>query len=988
VIFMDSKRDTTRTDGAVQMQGKMGRRGRRRRTGRGLLAAAAALALGLTAAPAASANLLSAFETSSSSTQAGAYADSRINFEVADLANGPVKQVRFHLPVGLLGTISNFPTCDLPDFYEVMPTCPEETQVGVADVGLNVNTPQDPFVFPIPFKVNVLKAGRGDTALLGLSTDGLTARALIRLNVRPDDYGLDAEIEALPNNVGGTDMTLWGVPWDNWSAATRARTTRLPFMANPATCGKELETTVEVQGYADQGTWETHRAATPPQTGCDRLEFRPEIWTSLDTPFKSSPSGFTFGIDVPQNNDPDQLATAPIKDVTAVLPEGVSINPSVANGLEACTDAQLGQGSNERSTCPTASRVGTAEFRVPALLDPEVNGTVYIGEPLPGNTYRLFVEAYGSSMRVKLKGTVRPDPVTGRLTVTFENNPEAPVESIKLSFRGGPRAALAMPDTCGRKPVAATLASWAGDASSRLTVQRSTAFDVTFDANGTPCPPQGFAPSFAAGVTNAAAGASSPFALHVRKPDGQADLNRVALRMPKGLLANLKGNLGTRIGTAEVAAGVGTSPYWLSGPVVLEGPYGDAPFSLRVTVPVIAGPFNLGNVVVRQKLYVDPNDASVTVDSDPLPTIWEGIPVRLQELRVKIDKAGFMVNPTSCEVQQVNGTLAAAQGQIAEVGSRFQAGGCADLKYAPRLEMRLRGNQRELRDGGHPRLDAKLTTKQGEANQRRVQVTLPLNLALDPDNAKALCEPSAIPNCPQDSIVGKAKAVSVLDVPLEGPVYFVRGERTTGQGRVVPTLPKLFVPLKGQGVTFNLHADSNVVDNKLQTTFTNLPDAPIESFELQINGGSNGVLRVTNGAICRSTSTPTVDQRLIGQNGRVHRASSSLGTNCRTSIVRTSRSGASRVNATVGGLGGEQVRVTVTGKGLARASRRISARSTVATVKPRLSLATRRALAAGREVRVTMTATVTPTAKGGKAKKATRRIVLKPTAAERARARR
>ncbi|MFA4927935.1 MAG: hypothetical protein WC558_05425 [Patulibacter sp.] len=941
----------------------------RRRAIRAGLVAAATIVFGGAAATSAQAELLSTFEATASTTQAGAYGDVRTNFVLTDLINDPVRTLRFHLPVGLLGSIANFDECSLPDFYSTV-GCPQNTQVGDALALLNVGSQEFPFLFPLPSTVHVLTPGRGDTALLGIITP-LRPRELIRINVRPDDYGLDATVDALPNNIGGTDLTLWGVPWDHWTPETQAANKRLPFMANPATCGKEAVTSVEVQSYQNQGTWESYSATTPAQTGCELLEFEPTIRTGADAPFTSRPSSFEFGIDLFQNTDPDELATPPIKNVTAVLPEGVSLNPAVAHGLEACTDDAFGQGSSERSSCPAASRVGTAEFEVPVLKDSHVAGTVYIGQPLPGNTYRLFVEAYGSSMRVKLKGTVRPDPKTGQLTAIFENNPEAPVSSVKLAFKGGPRAALAMPDSCGSKPVAATLDSWTGHSVNAL-----TAFDVAFDAKGTPCPPQGFAPSFSAGVSNPVAGASSTFTLQAQKADGQADLTGVALTLPKGLLANLKGNLGTRVGTARVAAGVGPDPFWLSGPVVLEGAYGDAPFSLRVTVPVIAGPFNLGEVVVRQKLYVDPNDAHVTVVSDPLPTIWEGIPVRLQKLTVDIDKPGFMQNPTSCDVQAIGGTLSAVTGQTSPVSSRFQVGDCAGLRYAPKLALALGSDAKQLKNGGHPELTANLKPGKGEANQKKAQVTLPLNLALDPQNAKALCEPAAAARsaCPADSIVGSAKAISILDVPLTGPVYFVRGERKTATGRTVATLPKLFIPLSGQGVTINLNASSNVVDRKLQTTFENLPDAPIEDFDLKINGGANGILKVTNGDVCKSTSTPKVGSLLIGQSNQQYRQTSTLAVGCRFGVVKTARKG-NRLSVTVGGLTGGKL--TVSGSGVSRSSRTVGKASTVASVGVSLNAASRRALQQGRTVRLRVKASFKPS--GKKTVSQTRNVVVKPT---------
>jgi hypothetical protein len=642
----------------------------------------------------------------------------------------------------------------------------------------------------------------------------------------------------------------------------------------------------------------------------------------------SSPSGFDFGIEVPQNDDPDGLATPPIKDVTTVLPEGLTINPALANGLEACTDAQLGKGSSEKSSCPAGSRIGTAEFEVPALKDPHVTGTVYVGQPLPDDMYRLFVEGYGSSVRVKLKGSAHPDPQTGRLTAVFENNPEAAASSIKLSIKGGPRAALAMPDTCGTKMVSATLDAWSGH-----TAKLSSSFEVGQDANGSPCAAKPFAPSFSAGALNPVAGASSTFSVQAHKPDGQPDLTGVSLTMPAGLVANLKGNIGRRIGTARAGAGVGPSPFTLSGPVVLEGPYGDAPFSLRVTVPAVAGPFDLGDVVVRQKIYVDPIDAHVTVISDPLPTIVKGVPVRLQNLQVDVDKAGFMKNPTSCTPQQITGTLSAAAGQTAPVSSRFQVGECAALGLKPKLALTLSGKG-ETTDGKHPAVTANLVQPEGQSNLKKVKVALPLSLALDPDNANGLCEfvdgSKVTPTCPKNSIVGTATAVTpILDEPLTGPVYFVKNIRKDPKsGREIRTLPKLVIPLVGQnGLKLTLTGTSNVENDKLVTTFDNVPDAPVSSFKLNIIGGKGGILTVSSADICKSTQI--AKQQIDGHNGKDADTAVTIQTpDCALKVI-SKKVGKTSVVVQVGGLSAGKV--TVSGKGIKNTSKTITT-ATVATI--------------------------------------------------------
>jgi hypothetical protein len=929
----------------------------------------AAMALVFAAAPSAQADLLSVFEASSASTQAGAYADVRTNFNVTDVGGNPAKSMRFHLPVGLLGSIANFAECPLPTFYSsgVGTNCPTESQVGEAMVPLNFGTPEDPLIVPLLSTVNVLGAGRTETALLGVRLPYGLGRALLRITVRPDDYGLDATIDGLQYNIAGTDLTLWGVPWDHWDAATQSANKRRPFMANPATCGTAAVTKLEINGYKSENVFEPYSATTPAQTGCNVLQFTPTISVRTDNPLVSAPSSFEFGIEVPQNTNADGLATPPMRDVTTVLPEGLTINAALANGLEACSDAAFGKGSNEPSKCPAASRIGTAEFEVPALKNPRVAGTVYVGQSLPDDIYRVFIEAFGSSARVKIKGSVRPDPQSGRLTAVFEDNPEVPASSVKIAFKGGSRAPLAMPDSCGLKPVSATIDAWSGH-----TASPTTAFEVGQDAKGSPCAAKPFAPSFSAGTLNPVAGASSTFAVQADKPDGQPDLTGVSLTLPPGLVANLKGNVGQRIGTARVAAGVGPSPFTLSGPVVLEGAYGDAPFSLRVTVPVIAGPFNLGDVVVRQKIYVDPVDTHVTVVSDPLPTIVKGVPVRLQNLQVDIDKSGFMKNPTSCAPQEIKGTLSAASGQTAPAVSRFQAVDCAGLGYTPQLAMTLSGKG-QTKDGAHPALTARLTPPAGDANSKKVTVRLPLALALDPGNANGLCEPvdAAKNQCAASTVVGSAEAQSILPDALKAPVYFVRGERVDSKGKVRKTLPKLFIPLTANGVTVNVWASSDVENDRLVTTFEDLPDAPFRSFDLNITGGDHGILAVSNTNLCAGTQV--ADARYGGQNGKTYTSKVTMGTPCGVEVVKSSAT-KTALKVTVGGLGAGKV--SASGNGVVKSSRTLAS-STTATLTLTLTKATRRTLARGREVKVKVK--VAFTAKGQtKAATATKTVVLRP----------
>jgi hypothetical protein len=495
---------------------------------------------------------------------------------------------------------------------------------------------------------------------------------------------------------------------------------------------------------------------------------------------------------------------------------------------------------------------------------------------------------------IKLAGKVDPDPTTGQLVTTFANNPQLPFTSFTLRFKGGPTAPLMNPADCGTYQVTTALTPWSGGP----VATPSTPFDIA-------CPGvSGFAPAFNAGTTNPTGGAFSPFAVRIDRRDGQEFINGVSLDLPKGLLAKLKGvplcpetqaaagtcGIESRVGTATVGAGPGSQPYYLQGTVALTEGYKGAPYGLSVAVPAVAGPYNLGMVVVRQAIHIDPIDAHITVLSDPLPTILQGIPLRLRSINVDIDRPGFTLNPTSCAPKAIRGMLTSTAGSTSQVSQRFQVGDCQALPLKPRLALRLTGRN-QMAPGSHPGLRAVLTQGGAQANLNRVAVQLPLSLALDPDNARSLCEfaDGLRVQCPSSSIIGRARAITpVLDRPLTGPVYFVKGVRIDKKtGRQIRTLPTLLIPLRGQ-VAIDLRARSSVVDDKLVNTFEAIPDAPVSRFELTLRGGKGGILVVTSGrSVCRS-GKQVADVDIDGQNRRRADQAIHVKTPC-AAAKRTSR---------------------------------------------------------------------------------------------------
>lgn len=889
-------------------------------------ALAAALVFLLLVAASARADLLEpgGFSVTTTSDQAGAHADITTKLAFVSDSSGvtseDAKDIVVDLPVGFTGEPASLPRCSLPLFTQGIPLgspgCPTDTQVG--SVTLTLSTGVVPTLVTVP--VYNLVPDSGQTTKFGFSAQGVYGIQAV-ISVRPSDYGLRTIIHNTSEEayLDASSLTLWGVPADpshdplrgaiciNGNCFTGGLTsglTRAPFLSNPTHCGTPLTATLHADSWENRGrqnvdgspdfsdpTWQSASSQIPAMTGCDSLSFEPTIAVTPSVTQASSPSGYTVDLSVPQNNNPDSVRTPDLRKAIVTLPEGVTLSPPAADGLEACTDTQLGLGSNDQPTCPPASKIGTATLTTPALPD-QLTGGIYLAGPPTGPItdppYRIFLAVAGDGVRIKLQGSVQPDLSTGQLVTTFDDNPEQPFSDLKLQFKSGPRAPLANPTSCGTFTTTSALTPWSSPSTPDSTP--TSAFDITGCGD-----PNRFAPSFSAGVTNPQAGASSPFTLAFSRDDADQQFSHVSVALPPGLLAKVAGvplcsdadanvgscPAGSQVGTATTGAGPGSDPLFLTGKAYLTGPYKGAPYGLAVVVPAIAGPFDLGNVVVRQAIQIDPHDAHVTVTSDPFPTILKGIPLEIRTVNVTLDRQGFMVNPTSCAPMRVDATLASLGGQSAPVGSRFQVGGCSGLRFSPTLRLTLSGRH-QTTDGKHPTLRANLTQPSGQANIKGVRVTLPLSLALDPANSQHVCSvaDAAKDACPASTKIGAAQAVTpLLDKPLNGSVFLVQGIRTDAQGRQHKTLPTLLVPLRGQ-IALDLRAQTSVVRGALVTTFGTIPDAAVKSFRLTINGGSKGIIVVThNQNICAGAQRAVVTE--AAQNGRRTRRGLVMGTPCR-----------------------------------------------------------------------------------------------------------
>lgn len=857
--------------------------------------------------------------------------------------------------------------------------CPIESQVGVAEVQFFGGSAGSGILNGV---YNMVPSP-GYPAEFGLKPAQMGIVKLLP-EVRSDsDFGLRVVVpDVVETDVVFSSLTFWGIPADPAHDAERlicfpggffcfggypSPDPPKPFLTNPATecAGTQPVTKLSVDSWINPGAFKDYFAASPPITGCETLTFEPSVDISPSTTQPDAPTGLNVDMTFPQEDNEHGQAPPALKKAVVTLPEGMTINPSGAGGLEACKDGELLLKSKDPMTCPDASKVGSVVATSP-VLDEEIKGGVYIRsqnsrDPESGEMFRLalVLQNKDRGIDIRLPGQVRINRTTGRIETIFDNNPELPVSSLNLTFKDGPRAPLATPANCGPKTVQTVLTSWG---------KQTKTLQSTFNVD---CVPHlgTFSLGFQAGTRDPVAGASSPFNLLLQRADGKDVINGLRLAMPEGLLANLNGNVGKRIGSVTADAGPGSQPYRFPGAVYLEGPYDDAPFSLRVVIPAKAGPFDLGEVVVRQKIYVDPTTAQVTVVSDPIPTIVEGVPVRLRNMSVDIDKPGFMINPTSCAEKEIGAVATSLGGQSTQMKTRFQVGACDKLPVKPKLKIDVVGSK-QLSYHKHPGIKATVTQQPGEAGLKRVEVAMPLSLALDPQNAKALCEPAeaAAKACPEGSVVGDATAISpVLNRPLKGKVYFVKGTATTKSGVVKATLPKLWVALRGE-VALDVWADSDVKSKRLVNTFPRVPDAPISSFELNINGGKNGILIVTGqkGAhMCNQANV--ADAQFDGQNGKRLKKATTMVVPCALRTVSsTLESRDARVR--MAGLRGGQL--SVQGPGVKTTRRKIK-RGPVATVRAPLSAAGLRAYRSGKSVRVKVT--FRPT--GGKAK--TKTVVVK-----------
>jgi len=693
-----------------------------------------------------------------------------------------------------------------------------------------------------------------------------------------------------------------------------------PFITAPTRCGVPITTPARLNSWTDATFVEATPFHNATIEGCDKVPFEPKIKVVPTTNLADAPAGLKAELTMPaeglekgsechqtQGDEssplaPECLSESHLRNVEVTLPKGLTVNPSGANGLEACSEAQIGISDSgvpngDPASCPTASRIGSVEVITPLLKKP-LDGAVYQAEQNNNpfhSTIAIYVLAEDAErgVRLKLPGKVELDPQTGQLTSTFTDTPQQPFKRFKLEFFGGATAPLKTPETCGTYSTESVLTPWSGGAS----VSETNSYAI----NASPGSEEGSgggecatspaamtnAPEFDAGTVTPVAGAYSPFVVRLSRQDGSQRFSAIDVTPPPGLTAKLAGTppcpeaaiataeaktgheeeahpscpAASHVGTVHVATGAGPAPYWATGQVYLAGPYKGAPLSFAIITPAVAGPFDLGTVVTKTALRVDPASAQITATSDPIPQMLDGIPLDVRTVAIAIDKPNFTLNGTSCAPLAISGQAISPLGSKAPLSERFQLGECARLGFKPKLSLRLFGGTHRADYEG---LRAVLRARGGDANIGRAAVTLPHAAFLAQSHIRTICTrvQFAADQCPPGSVYGHAEATSpILDYQLEGAVYL--------RSNPEHELPDLVAKLRGpssQPIEIDLAGRTDSAKGALRNTFEVVPDAPVSKFTLELFGGKRGLVELSTDNYCARVHRATVE--LGAQNGR------------------------------------------------------------------------------------------------------------------------
>lgn len=656
------------------------------------------------------------------------------------------------------------------------------------------------------------------------------------------------------------------------------------FITNPSACtvpGPQTTTTITLKS-AEGATVVATPTSVLGTNNCASVPFEPTFSLTPETTQSDEADGLTATLALKQNESA-ATDTSYLKSATVTLPEGMTLNPAAGYGLEACSPAQIALHVRPATSfCPAASKIGTVTLKVPGLPANEpLEGNIYLGGPetgpITGPPYTVYIDAESAryGVKVRLKGEVVPNEATGQLTATFAENPEQPFSEMILHFTGGPLAPIANPLTCAAANTQVSLSPYSGTPAS---VVPSVA-PFTVNSNGGAClSPLPFTPTQSTGELTPNAGAKTSLALNFERKGGEQYLSTISTKLAPGMLGLIptvkpceepQAAAGTcaatsLIGVATIKAGAGTAPFTFSGPVFLTGPYGGAPYGLSVAVPAVAGPFNLGTVVTRATISVNPYTAQVTV-AGTLPTIVKGVPLRIRSLSININKPGYLINPTNCGALSTESSLTGftpgVPGTVsASVKTPFQVANCSALAFKPAFTA---ASEAKTSKANGASLETTINQPAGQANMKSVLVQLPRQLPSRLSTLQKACLQATFEanpyDCPTGSRVGGARAnTPALPGKLQGPAYLV------SHGGAA--FPDLDLVMEADGVRVIVVGNTDIKHSITTTNFAANPDVPISSITVNLPLGPHSAL-AANGNLC---ANPLIEPTTItAQNGKV-----------------------------------------------------------------------------------------------------------------------
>lgn len=834
-----------------------------------------------------------------------------LNFNRAgQFSDGDLKDLTYDLPPGLIENPTAVPRCGTAQFATPRTSPYEESQSGescsgLAQIGIVTVESSHAGGETRSFGLFNLAPPPGSPSRFGFSAYGEPVTIAPRVREAGREYGLTLELENFSQllDVSGIRLEIWGNPFSSEHDGERGNCLNeadpssphglctvaelnpphpaQAYLTLPSSCEAPLDFHVSLDSWQAPATrversWTSAGALTQ----CDKLTFNPVPRGTLSTERASSPSGYDFTLDgtsAPLLN-PLARASSQAKKAVVTLPEGMTVNPSVASGLGTCSEAQFAAETIDSAPgagCPNDSKVGELTIESP-LIEGQIEGSMFFATPRTnrfGTLIALYMVAKAPErgILVKVAGRVDSDPATGRLTTTFDDLPQLPYSHFDVHFREGQRSPLATPSACGEYATEVETSPWLDPS---LVLHQSSPFTIAAGVGGGPCPAAlaPFAPAASGGTANANASSYSPFFLHLTRSDDEQEITSYSATLPPGLLGKIAGvpfcgeaeidaakrqtgaesavapacPAASLIGHTYTGYGVGQTLSYAPGTLYLAGPYHGQPLSVVAIDSAKVGPFDLGTVVIRSAIRVDRQSARVAIDSagsDPIPHILEGFPLRLRDIGIAIDRPHFMVNPTDCDPFSLSSTLTgsgASFGDPADDSSAtssvpFQVSNCSALDFAPRFALQLKGSHRR---GRYPALRATVTPREGDANIGNATVTLPPKLFLAQEHLESVCTQRQFDahSCPANSVYGQATAVTpLMDEPLSGPVYL----RSNGSQR---TLPDLVAAISGRGIEIELLGKIDSYKGGLRARFDELPDAPLTRFTMALRGGDHSLI--------------------------------------------------------------------------------------------------------------------------------------------------